>query len=157
MSTASRPFAKLPTPVKRLVFCSFGVVAFLSISAVLHPERSMADVRREAAMRESRLVPVAEGSHAGAKSNAVFQPPRVTSTRPLIGTLTGSPYFVWVYAGASGPVYTVANHEGKILAVELDADALYAQLPEVSVQTLQLHTGEPGPLMMVDPDKQQQP
>jgi hypothetical protein len=157
MSTASRPFSKLPTPVKRLIFCSCGIVAFLCVSAVLHPERSMAEVRREAAQRETRLVPVTDAARSGAPGYNIVQPPKITSTRPLIGTLSGSPYFVWVYAGSGGPVYTVADREGKILVSEVDAETLYDRLPEVSVQTLQLHTGEPGPLMMVDPDKQQQP
>jgi hypothetical protein len=88
---------------------------------------------------------------AGMKQTPI-QPPVVTSARPLIGTLVGSPYFVWVYAGVNGPLYTVADREGKILATEIDAETLYQQLPEVSVQTLQLQAGAPGPLMMVDPD-----
>ena len=52
-------------------------------------------------------------------------------------------------------LYTVADRAGRILATEVDAETLYERLPEVSVQTLQLQAGAPGPLMMVDPDSVQ--
>jgi hypothetical protein len=155
MSTASRPFATLPAPVKRLIYMAFGVGLFFSVSSMLHPERSMAAVRENAAARQSHLVSAADkGKVAEGMKQTPVQPPIVTSARPLLGTLVGSPYFVWVYAGVNGPLYTVANREGKILVTEVDAETLYAQLPEVSVQTLQLQPGLPGPLMMVDPDNQ---
>jgi hypothetical protein len=155
MSTAPRSFSSLPGPVKRLIYSAFGIALFLSVSSMLHPERSMAEVRDNAAMKQSHLVPVADAGKVGAgMKQTPIQPPVVTSARPLLGTLVGSPYFVWVYAGANGPLYTVADRQGKILVTEVNAETLYAELPEVSVQTLQLQPGAPGPLMMVDPDSQ---
>lgn len=157
MSTASRPFEKLPAPVKRLVYTALGIALFLGVSAVIRPERSMAAARDNFTEKQSRIMLAAEADKLTSTTitRKQIQPPVVTSTRPLLGTLTGSAYFVWVYAGATGPVYTVADREGRILATELDADALYERLPEVSVTTLQLQPGAPGPLMMVDPASQQ--
>ena len=156
MSTASRPFEQLPAPVKRLVYLTMAVALFFGVSAVLHPGRSMAAARDNAAMKQSRLMLATEADKmTGSVQRTPIQPPVITSSRPLIGTLTGSPYFIWIYAGPKGPLYTVAARDGRILATEVDAETLYEQLPEVSVQTLQLQKGAPGPLMMVDPDTQQ--
>lgn len=156
MSTASRPFNQLPRPVKRLVYASLCVALFMSVSAVLHPERSMADIQAQGEMNQSRVILASEADKLAANSNIkTIQAPTIKSARPLMGTLTGSPYFIWVYAGENGPLYTVADREGRILATEVDADTLYERVPEVSVQSLQLKTGNPGPLMMVDPASQQ--
>jgi len=153
MGTASRPFNSLPRPVKRMVFAMAGVAVFFSVSSALHPERSMAAVRENAAVRQARVISAAQAEQLPeAAKRSSIQPPVVNSMRPLLGTLVGSPYFVWVYAGPAGPLYTVADRAGRILATEVDAETLYERLPEVSVETLQLQAGAPGPLMMVDPD-----
>jgi hypothetical protein len=157
MSTASRPFNSLPGPVKRLVYSCLGVALFLGVGAVIHPDKSMAAVRDNYAMRQSRVMLASEADKLAAAGTRLVDAPVVTSKRPLLGTLTGSPYFIWVYASPTGPVYTVADRDGRILATELDAETLYERLPEVSVSTLQLQPGAPGPLMMVDPDRQQLP
>lgn len=155
MSTASRPFEKLPGPVKRLIYASLAVALFFGVSAVIHPDQSMAAIRDSYEQRQSRLMLAAEADKLiGNDARTPVQAPTVTSTRPLLGTLTGSPYFVWVYAGPSGPLYTVADRQGRILATEVDAETLYERVPDVSVRSLQLQAGVPGPLMMVDPSRQ---
>ncbi|HZW06642.1 MAG TPA: hypothetical protein VFF65_05920 [Phycisphaerales bacterium] len=157
MSTASRPFSKLPGPVKRLVFGMLAVALFFGVGAVIHPDKSMAAARDDFAMRQSRVMLASEANKLAAGAGRTpLQAPIVVSSRPLLGTLTGSPYFVWVYAGPTGPLYTVAGQDGRILATEVDAETLYERCPEVSVTTLQMQPGQPGPLMMVDPSSQQQ-
>ena len=156
MSTASRPFTKLPGPVKRLVYSMLAVALFFGVSSVIHPDRSMAAARDEYAMKQSRVMLAAEADKIVASvERTPLQAPVIASTRPLLGTLTGSPYFIWVYAGETGPLYTVADRTGRILVKEVDAEALYEQVPDASVTTLQLQAGVPGPLMMVDPSRQQ--
>lgn len=156
MSTASRPFEQLPTPVKRLIYGSLAIALFFGVNSVVHPERSMAAVRDNAAMKQSRLMLASEADKmTGDVKRTPILPPVINSTRPLMGTLTGSPYFIWIYAGPTGPLYTVADRQGRILATEVDAETLYERIPEVSIQTLQLQPGAPGPLMMVDPESEQ--
>lgn len=157
MSSASRPFEKLPGPVKRLVYGALAVALFFGVGAVIHPDKSMAAARENYNERQTRLMLASEADKLAATNidRKRVELPDVTSTRPLLGTLTGSPYFIWVYAGKTGPVYTVADRDGRILATEVDAETLYERLPEVSVQSLQLQPGMPGPLMMVDPASQQ--
>jgi len=155
MSTASRPFTSLPTPVKRLVYYALGAALFVGVGAVVRPERSMAAARESYEQRQGRIVVGgASGATESGPSATPVQIPAVASKRPLLGMLVGSPYFVWVYAGPKGPLYTVADRAGHILASEVDAETLYEQCPEVSVQSLQLQPGEPGQLMMVDPASQ---
>lgn len=174
MSTASRPFHALPAPVKRLLYGGACIMLFVGVSAVINPDRSMADDRAVAiAAREQRealggaqgaprqLVNAPYSLNTGGPSPAHQSAPVIASARPLLGTLTGSPYFIWVYAGSSGPVYTVADKSGRVLVQEVDAQALYAQLPQVAVEQLQLVPqtpgASPGPLMLADPDAQRAP
>jgi hypothetical protein len=175
MSTASRPFHALPAPVKRLLYAGACLMLFIGVSAVINPDRSMASDRQLAidarSQREARLA-LADGVNRPAlatpsaaattsASGTEATGPVVASSRPLLGTLTGSPYFIWVYAGASGPVYTVADRSGRVLVQEVDAAALYEQLPQVAVEQLQLVPSapgaSPGPLMLADPATQREP
>jgi|GEM_PF-6195557 len=169
MSTASRPFHDLPAPVKRLLYGAACVMLFVGVSAVVNPDRSMADDRELAIATRGQAKPQTTQATEPAPAGTTIQqadqlrqsPDFRVSNRPLIGTLTGSPFFIWVYAGTTGPVYTVADNTGRVLAQELGAEALYAQLPQVAVEHLQLvpqsGSASPGPLMLADPDKQQAP
>jgi hypothetical protein len=163
MSTASRPLAALPAPVKRLLALAGAVTCFIALSAVLNPDRSLAQARMDvdrAQQLRAGGAPGAQNSQPATVTDQTTLPEAeairstIATSRPLIGTLTGSPYYIWVYAGRTGPVYTVANKQGRILAQELTADELYAQLPEVAVDQLHLQPGDGKAVMMVDPGKQ---
>ena len=156
MSTASRPIKALPTPVKRLLYCAAAFALFIGVSAALNPDRSLADVRAEseqsrlnARAKQAQALALTQGTTLRTADQIRLSLP---TTRPLIGTLTGSPYYIWVYAGQHGPVYTVADQTGKILATEVTADELYQQVPDASVRDLQLIPN--GAVMLADPAKQ---
>jgi hypothetical protein len=160
MSTASRPLTALPSPVKRLLAAAAAVAMFVGVSAFLNPDRSLA-AAREASERETTTLRTKQAIERTTSQGLPLRTAdeiRATlpTTRPLIGTLSGSPYYIWVYAGREGPVYTVADKGGRILAVELTAEQLYAELPDASVKDLQLipTAGNPGPIMLADPAKQ---
>jgi hypothetical protein len=160
MSTASRPAAALPTPVKRLLYCAAAFALFIGVSAALAPDKSLAQARQES--EQSRLVqrtqqvPLGVVASIGAPGTTIRTADQIRmslpTTRPLIGTLTGSPYYIWVYAGQHGPVYTVADKRGRILATEVSADDLYQQVPDASVRDLQLIPN--GAVMLADPARQ---
>lgn len=152
MSTASRSFNQLPAPVKRLLLATGLLTLFLGVSAVLNPDRSLADAKANFSYEENaRAFEAAKAMKAQAQPNPII--PVNTSTRPLLGTLVGSPYHIWVYAGNNGPLYTVADQTGKILCTEVTAEELYDQVPGASVDKLQLKTLTEGTNVMVVPDR----
>lgn len=53
-----------------------------------------------------------------------------------LGSLTSRGYKVEVFIGRVGPLYTVSDLSGSVLATHLNADALYARFPELDVSTL---------------------
>jgi hypothetical protein len=53
-----------------------------------------------------------------------------------LGSLSSRGYQVEVYLGRTGPLYTVFDLSGRVLAMELNAEALYARFPELDVKTL---------------------
>jgi hypothetical protein len=142
MSTASRSFDKLPGPVKRLLFSAAALALFLAVSAMLNPDRSLADAKAV----------VFPETTAAAPGGQPIITPRASAGHPLLGTLVGSPYHIWVYAGKNGPVYTVANTAGKILAQEVTAEELYEQVPGAAVDKLRLQALTEGTNIMVVPD-----
>lgn len=145
MSTASRPFDQLPGPVKRLLFGACALTLFIGVSSVIRPEKSLANARYEVAARRA----AATGPQPGAT------PATPATGRPLLGRLEGSPFHIWIYAGPRGPLYTVMDAQGKLLAQEVTGEELYALVPEVAVDQLHMQPaeGSVGPLMMVDPEK----
>lgn len=145
-----------------------GVTFFLGVAMVVSPERSLASGERAridpARLNDSAYTPRNQPAQAPLDPALQAQPTTIqaattiqpTSQRPLLGTLVGSPYYIWVYAGPQGPLYTVADQTGKILATEVSAEQLYEAVPEASVEGLRLQTSGTN-LMMVDPAKQQNP
>jgi hypothetical protein len=166
MSNASRNFADLPPAVKRLLLALGGVTFFLGVAMIVNPERSMASGERArfdpARLNDSPFAPQTPTQQtAMAQAQPTQQPTTIqgatslqpTSQRPLLGTLVGSPYYIWVYAGPQGPLYTIADQSGKILATEVTAEQLYEQVPDASVEGLRLQTSGTN-IMLADPAKQ---
>jgi hypothetical protein len=168
MSTASRPFDKLPGPVKRLILAVGAGVAFVAISASLNPDSSLARAREEAslALNQPSAISQAQGSslavlggkptatNASAPAARSGDAARLAIAAPvatnlaLLGRMIGGPYNIWVYSGQSGPVYTVTSARGQILAVEKSVDELTSLIPDLGLENLRLETQ----VMMVDPD-----
>jgi len=53
------------------------------------------------------------------------------SAYPVIGHLRTKNKFITIQTGPNGPLYTVEAKDGKILAVNLPAEKLYAEFPEL--------------------------
>jgi hypothetical protein len=159
MSTASRPLRALPGPIRHLLYAVLAFAIFLGTSAILNPDKSLAQAREESERatlaKRTQRAPGQGVDSAGTIAEAERIRVKIKTNRPLLGTLTGSPYYIWVYAGGTGPVYTVADRAGRVLAFELTADELYEQLPEASVKDLQLLPAEGKLMMFADPDSQQ--
>jgi hypothetical protein len=50
---------------------------------------------------------------------------------PVIGYLRTRDKFITIRTGLNGPLYTVETRDGKILAINLPAEKLYAEFPEL--------------------------
>ncbi|MDB9822292.1 hypothetical protein OAC89_01150 [Deltaproteobacteria bacterium] len=50
---------------------------------------------------------------------------------PVIGHLKTRDKLITIRLGSDGPLYTVKSHDGKVIAMDLPADELYAQFPEL--------------------------
>lgn len=70
--------------------------------------------------------------------------------RKLLGSLVGSNWHVWIYSDPTGPMYTVANSRGQVLAEGLSADDVYRRFPDLPIDRLRLIPAE-GALMLADP------
>src|SRR5262249_11617030 len=62
-------------------------------------------------------------------------PPHPRGLRPL-GNMLGRNYLTWVYASTEGPRFTICRPDGDILAVDLTAEQVYAQFPDLDVENL---------------------
>ena len=57
--------------------------------------------------------------------------PKDASGYPVIGHLKKKGRIITIKKGPDGPLYTVETKDGKILAVNLSSDKLYAEFPEL--------------------------
>ncbi|MBL8991178.1 MAG: hypothetical protein JNJ48_06315 [Phycisphaerae bacterium] len=92
----------------------------------------------------------APGSGAPALTGGPRAPAVDGQGRKLLGSLVGSNWHVWIYSDPTGPLYTVANSRGQVLAEGLGADDVYRRFPDLPIDRLRLIPAE-GALMLADP------
>jgi hypothetical protein len=76
--------------------------------------------------------------------------------RPLLGSLVGSQFNIWIYAGTEQPLYTVADAKGRAVVEGLIATEVFARFPQIPLTELRLQQYHPStglPLMYVDPGR----
>lgn len=59
------------------------------------------------------------------------RPSKSVSGNPVIGHLKTKDKFITIQKGPDGPLYTVKSKDGKTLAMDLPAEKLYAEFPEL--------------------------
>lgn len=91
---------------------------------------------------QSRATPVAaermfaESSERTAALNAA----KAAKWPAFLGTLTGDRFMVDVYIARNGPLYTVKDLQGQVLATQLDSEEVYARFPELQLNDLHADT-----------------
>jgi hypothetical protein len=103
---------------KRMISISLIVVGCLWLTA--YSKGTMAE--------EPNVVPEVKGNVTQAKDS---KSPTDMSGYPLIGHLKTKNKLITIRRGPDGPLYTVETKDGKILAVNLPAEKLYAKFPEL--------------------------
>lgn len=68
------------------------------------------------------------------ETNAAF-------THPPVGVLKAGDYEVILHTGPDGPLYTVANETGEMIAQEIDRAQLAAEFPELNEELSGLWAG----------------
>lgn len=72
--------------------------------------------------------------------------------RPLLGSLKGKDYTVWIYSSRTAPVYTVVSGDGRILQEGLEVDEVYRAFPDLPIDSMRLDPAEGSTkLMHVEP------
>ncbi|MCC6661287.1 MAG: hypothetical protein IT437_10420 [Phycisphaerales bacterium] len=69
--------------------------------------------------------------------------PMLATTDRLLGEVEGNNYTLQVFAGPSGPLYTVRGPSGRVLRERLTADEVYRAFPDLDVRTLHAGTDLP--------------
>jgi hypothetical protein len=72
-------------------------------------------------------------------ATTVARTPMLASTDRLLGEVEGRNYTLQVFAGPTGPLYTVRGPGGQVLRERLTADQVYAAFPDLDVRSL--HAG----------------
>lgn len=167
-----------PPVVARLCVIVLGFGLFLSITSTVRPRTSQAavggdeaspamqvgaaDQRSALGVGDPRLDPRAVYPNpaprppvADATPDALVNAPRFDPVgNALIGALVGSDHMIWVYSSAAGPLYSVADRSGQVLATGLLAAQVFERFPSIPVTELRmLPVDSPagGPLMSAEP------
>ena len=71
---------------------------------------------------------------------------------PLLGSLEGARYRVWIYSSPEGPAYTVIDEYGWIIEENLLEEEIREACPELELEGMIAPVGENwSPVMLVDP------
>lgn len=138
-AAARRRDAGMPPAIRRLAYMFIAATCFFTIATFNKPRTSAADTARI-----HRDTPAAPGAAAQAA------PQQDEHGRSLIGSLSGRDTQLWIYSSPAGPLYTVLDAHGKVLARGLTTDQVYEQFPDLHIHELHF-TGDPKQIMIVDP------
>jgi hypothetical protein len=80
---------------------------------------------------------------AGSADNAAEQlaAARLAKLPAFLGSLTSASYRIDVYVGRDGPLYSVSDHAGKVLADRVHSDEVYARFPELNLPAMHAEAG----------------
>ncbi|MCA3006550.1 MAG: hypothetical protein ACK51N_05100 [bacterium] len=138
----------LPRGLKRFMALLVCGGALLAVGAVVQPTPSSARPPQQAAATAPEAaasmlnLPVTQrdstGSTQPASSGSALgkAPPADGEGRPLLGSLDGANYQLWIYAGAEGAVYTLADANGYVLAEGMTPNELTRRFPSVDLRGL---------------------
>lgn len=147
---------KVPPAILRLMMVVAGFALWFGASTILQPRQSAASPpRRPGAGAVMPPTPTPQaGAPAALPAGAAVNPPATDKFgRKLLGSLVGSTWNVWIYSDASGPLYTVADSAGRVLAEGLAADDVYRQFPDLPVDRMRLAPAD-GALMLAEPHRE---
>lgn len=105
---------------------------FASAASLMGPDRSSATV-----------IEMARGPSAGEEMAAELAAAKAAKMPAFLGSLTSHTYRIDVYVGRNGPLYTIADLNGKVLAEQIRSDEVYARFPELDAEAM--HAGVPTP------------
>jgi len=133
-------------PAAKLMLGIGAVGAFVLLAGVVHPFGSRAEQVPAAALNP----------HAQTHGDLDSEQDPALADPPLIGSLIGRDYLVWIYSASDGPRYTVCEPDGFVLESMLRPDDVYRIFPDLDIQTMQFTPEGSGgePLMMVIPDEE---
>lgn len=103
---------------------------FASAASLVGPDSSRATTDNAV------TVPGAEGNAEGRMAAA-----RSAKLPAFLGSLTSASYRIDVYVGRNGPLYSVADHEGNVLADRVRSDEVYARFPELNLPAMHAEAG----------------
>lgn len=91
----------------------------------------------------SRATTGASNPGVGADSFAADQlaSARLAKLPAFLGSLTSASYQIDVYVGRDGPLYSIADHRGTVLADRIRSDEMYARFPELDLPALHAEAG----------------
>ncbi len=91
----------------------------------------------------SRATTVGAIAGAGSTGDAAahLAAARLAKLPAFLGSLTSASYRIDVYVGRDGPLYSVSDHEGRILADRVRSDEVYARFPELNLPAMHAEAG----------------
>ncbi len=140
-------------PAFRVLF-GFGVLGTIAlVASVFGPRFSAATPATPARPVGGSGGPVAASIEARPLTPAKPTPPITDSAgHPLLGSLVGGPYGVWIYSSPDGPLYTVVSQSGKVLREGMNVDEVYRAFPDLPIDRMRLMpAGDGTKLMLADP------
>ncbi|MBL8747296.1 MAG: hypothetical protein JNK58_13195 [Phycisphaerae bacterium] len=102
-----------------------GVLA--AASALIGPASSSARTLSPDAQTNSALQSARQASLDAA---------RAAKWPAYLGSLTGARHTVEVYVGRNGPLYTVKDNSGTILATQITSEEVYARFPDLTLRDM---------------------
>ncbi len=118
---------------------------FLYAASVIEPDDSLASTGKDSAETSSsapgrsgsaRDAAARDGNHSGATAAEMYAPAPEGEPASL-GSLSGPQYSVRIRASQTGPLYTILDDNGLVLAEDLTAEQASEQFPDLDLAGMQ--------------------